>query len=486
MADIKVRIGFIGLYRVGVTNWCKRALKQSLQNLSKVRGLELVLPQAGPGDEPGGNANCCAEHGMVGNLDEAEAAADYLSAQKVDGLILCPLDFGDERAASKVAELLRVPVMLYATKEPPADDLPPLARKSDSYCGNLTIAAGLHHRGISFHFAGLFHPAESGLKNAAREFVRAVAAVKAVKGARVAQIGLRPEGFEAVSYSEVALASKFGINVIPANLGEITSRAHEYPDDSPKVLAVTEEIRGQYSTITISDTSLLTTAKLELALIAFWNRHGLSAQAMQCWGPAVRRSLGITPCVAFGRMTQNHRPCACEADILGALSMLLTHRAALGRSVPHLIDWTIQHREDPNKLLAWHCGNAPPCLARPGQTLALRSRRDMKGELPIDDHDIFAGLGQFQLKPGPVTLCKLENYGDEWKMLITKGEAKSSDEVLSGTWSWVEVPDHQRLYRTLVEEGFIHHASLIHDDQTQALLLACKFLDIRPVVVDAA
>ena len=57
-------------------------------------------------------------------------------------------------------------------------------------------------------------------------------------------------------------------------------------------------------------------------------------------------------------------------------------------------------------------------------------------------------------------------------------------ETLAGTWSWVEVKDHDRLYRTLVEEGFVHHASMIHGDQTRALLLACKFLNIKPVVVE--
>ncbi|MBI4928878.1 MAG: fucose isomerase, partial [Anaerolineae bacterium] len=52
------------------------------------------------------------------------------------------------------------------------------------------------------------------------------------------------------------------------------------------------------------------------------------------------------------------------------------------------------------------------------------------------------------------------------------------------TWSWVQVKDHARLYRTLVEEGFIHHASMIHGDQKAALLQACKFLNIQPVLVD--
>lgn len=107
----------------------------------------------------------------------------------------------------------------------------------------------------------------------------------------------------------------------------------------------------------------------------------------------------------------------------------------------------------------------------------------MQGVLPIDPQDSMAGLYQFQIRSGKVTLCRLQEYDNEWKMLITTGEIIPSDEVLAGTWAWVEVANHRKLYRTLVEEGFIHHASMIHGDQTAVLLEACKFLDIHPVVV---
>lgn len=60
----------------------------------------------------------------------------------------------------------------------------------------------------------------------------------------------------------------------------------------------------------------------------------------------------------------------------------------------------------------------------------------------------------------------------------------SSEETLAGRWAWVQVKDHARLYRTLVEEGFIHHASMIHGDQPEVLVLACKFLGIRHVLVE--
>jgi hypothetical protein len=66
--------------------------------------------------------------------------------------------------------------------------------------------------------------------------------------------------------------------------------------------------------------------------------------------------------------------------------------------------------------------------------------------------------------------------------LIAPGEIVPSDETLPGRGRGGG-GGSPRLYRTLVEEGFVHHASMIHGDQMQALQLACKFLGITPVVV---
>jgi len=400
----------------------------------------------------------------------------------VDGLVLCPLDFGDERSACKIAEKLRVPVLLYATKEPSAKDDASLARVSDSYCGNLSMASGLHRRKIPFRYAGIFFPGEEGLSAELATFASAVSIVKGVRNARIGQIGVRPPTFETVGYDEAAMVRKFGQNVIFTNLGDILHEARELADDDPRVEATIGEIRGTVPIISVADRYLVNAAKLELALTGFWEQHKLSAMTMQCW-PSIQREMGLSLCALFGRLTGRHMLMACEADVLGALSMLVNYRASMGEVLPHFIDWTIQHREDPNRLLAWHCGNAPVCLAKDPEQVALRARFDMTGAGPVPECDPMAGLMQFQLRPGPVTFCRLAEFDGEWKMLIATGEIVPSDETLAGTWAWVSVRDHDALYRTLVEEGFIHHASMIHGDQTQALIEASKFLDIRPVVV---
>jgi L-fucose isomerase-like protein len=480
---VQVKIGFVPSYRFRYTPWAQKMRDDSLATFARVEGMEVVvpgvLPEGAALDEEKGQT----PHGMVHSLDEAEVVAELFRRQKVDGLILCPLDFGDERSASKIAEKLQVPVLLYATKEPPGVKGPSMGRQSDSYCGNLSMASGLYRRKIPFHYAGLFFPDEPEFQAEVQEFVRAVAVVSGLRGSRFGQVGVRPPTFETVGYDEAAMIQKFGQNVIYANISDITGQANSYPDDDPRVREIIADMRASMAEITVADDYVLNAAKLERALEEFWMHNRLSAMAMQCW-PSVGREIGISVCAVYGRLTNRHMLTACETDILGALSMLVNYQASMGSIVPHFIDWTIQHRENPNWLLAWHCGNAPVSLAADAAKTALRSRRNMSGELPVEEGDRTAGLNQFQIKPGVVTFCRLAEYDNEWKMLIATGVIIPSEEELAGTWSWVEVSDHARLYRTLVEEGFVHHASMIHGDQTRALLQACKFLDIQPVVVD--
>jgi len=483
MQGVTVKAGFVPSYRFGFSDWCKKMRAESLAAFEKVDGLNVVVPGESPDGKTPDGTQGITPHGAVHTLDEAEAAAEFFRRQDVDALILCPLDFGDERSAAKVAELLNVPVLLYATKEPDAPDSPSLARVSDSYCGNLSMASALYRRGIKFRYAGLFFPDEAGLHTEVEQFVRAVAVIKGLMGARIGQIGTRPNPFEAVCYDEAALASKFKQNVIHANLADIVLDAQSLADDDPAVQAVIGDIRANVAKITVGEDYLLSAAKLEIVLERFWSRNKLSCMTMQCWS-TIQRMMKISTCATFGRLTERGMFTACETDVLGAISMLVGHNVSLGDTKPFFIDWTIRHRTNPNRLLAWHCGNAPLCLAADRSQAALRSRRDMKGELGIEERDASAGLLQFQIKPGSVTFCRLVEYNNQWKMLVASGEVVPSDETLAGTWAWVEVSDHDRLYRTLVEEGFVHHATMIHGDYRQALLLACKFLDIDPVVVE--
>lgn len=461
---IRARIGVVPTYRNRYTDWCRGLQADCLAALRAVDGVELVevprTEEGTQGDRPG-----ATPYGCVNTMDQAETAAEHLRREGVDGIVILPLDFGDERAAAKVAERLAVPVLLFATKEPPL--APDGARVSDSYCGTLTISVALHRRTIPFRFGGVVFPGEDTFRSEVATFARAAAVVSGLRHARLGQVGLRPTTFESVCFDEAQLISKFGQHVITCDLGDILTDMEELADDDPTVDAVARDIGATTATRPGPD-QLRRLAEAEVVLTRFWQKHKLSAMAARCW-PTFQRLMGCGCCALYGRLTNQGMLTACESDIVGADSMLVSYRAALCRTIPHFVDWTIQHRTRDNCFLAWHCGNAPPCLARDKGGVGLTA----------------AGVFEFEVEPGAVTLCRLAEYGGQWKLLITSGEIvpASDDEREAGTFSWVEVPDHARLYRTLIEEGFIHHASMAHGDQVRVLEEACRFLDIHPVVV---
>ena len=171
---------------------------------------------------------------------------------------------------------------------------------------------------------------------------------------------------------------------------------------------------------------------------------------------------------------------SCEVDIYGVLTMLIQYLASLKATPPHFIDWTIRHPEKPNVFLAWHCGNAPPSLAHPSCPAKIGYHSVLYRAVGVERS---YGTVDVRLKPGVVTICRLVEYDGEFKMLITKGKVIDEGGEFRGSWSWVEVSDLEKLYKVLVEEGFVHHASMIHGDYVEAIKQACQILGIKTVII---
>lgn len=92
-------------------------------------------------------------NGLVRNDADAEKAIEMFRKEKIDGLMIGTVTFGDEVSAIKVASAFAdLPILLFGTKEGPfkLDG----GRRSDSFCGTLSISSGLYRRKIPFTFAG--------------------------------------------------------------------------------------------------------------------------------------------------------------------------------------------------------------------------------------------------------------------------------------------------------------------------------------------
>jgi len=464
----KVKIGFVPTHRKPFDEkWATQMRKRSLDTLSKIEGLTIICP-----DEK------ITNNGFVQDDVDAEKTIQLFEEERIDGLIIGTMTFGDEVSALTIASTFsNLPILLFGTKEGPFK--PDGGRRSDSFCGTLSISSGLHRRKIPFIFTGIVFPEENDFLTSIRGFAQVCSIVRGFIGAKIGLVGPRPERFETCISSEDAMMKQFKQRVVPISLLDIINQSEVRGDETPEVQKIIQEMRKQANLVGLKEEAVSKLAQLEYTLKNFAEEKKLSGMAIQCW-TAIQEVYGISPCYVMGRLTDRGIMTSCEVDIYGALTMLIQYLSTLKTTPPHLIDWTIRHQEEENVFLAWHCGNAPPSLACEGCEIAIKSHSIFGEVLGLDRS---AGTAEFQLKPGDLTLCRLVEYDGKFKMFITKGESRKTEQNLRGSWSWVKVPNLDKLYRTLVEEGFVHHASLIHGDHSQAIKDACSFLGIDTVIL---
>lgn len=463
-----LKIGFVPAHREPFDEeWAAQMRQRCLETFPKASGVKIIVP-----DEEFTKLGC------VRNDEEAERVITFFKNSGIHGLIIGAMTFGDEVSALAIASAFRdLPVFLFGTKEGAftADG----NRRSDAFCGTLSISSGLHRRKIKFLFGGIVFPEEENFKASLVDFYRVCNTSRGFMDARIGLVGPRPERFETCIFSEDLLMRKFRQRVVPIDLADIMSKAGAAENEA-KFKTALKEIKAQADTSGAGVETVRKIAGLEYALAQFAGEKKLSAMGIQCW-TAMQSVYGLSPCYAMGRMTDRGIMTSCEVDIYGALTMLFQHLTAMGKTVPHFIDWTIQHQEKANTFLSWHCGNAPPSLACKNSSVSLRYHSILGESLGIERSK---GTGEFQLKAGEITLCRLQEHDGEFKMLIAKGQTSNTKQNLRGSWCWVEVPDLERLYGTLVKEGFTHHASLIHGDYIRPISQACEIMGIQPVIVD--
>lgn len=462
------KIGFVPAHREPFDeDWAAQMRKRCLDAFSAVPQLEIIVP-----DEQ------LTRNGCVRDDTDAEKTIQLFQEKGIDGLVIGTMTFGDEVAALSIAAAFKdIPILLFGTKEDAFT--PEGCRRSDSFCGTLSISSGLYRRQIPFVFTGIVFPEEEAFLDSISDFVRVCSIVRGFIEARIGLVGPRPERFETCIFSEDAMMRQFRQRVVTSSLPDIMNRAVTPGDNNSQIQKILRDMKEQADLSEPDEDSLKSIAGLEYALKQFADDKQLSGMGIQCW-TAMQEIYGISPCYAMGRLTDQGIMTSCEVDIYGVLTMLVQYLASLATTPPHFIDWTIQHQEWEDVFLAWHCGNAPPSLVSRNSRIKISYQSVLGVTLGIERS---MGTAEFQLKPGVVTLCRLHENNGKFKMLITTGETIESDQSLRGSWSWVKVNDLNKLYATLVKEGFVHHASLIHGDYTQAIENACDFLGIETVTV---
>lgn len=458
----KLKIGFIPAHRDLVEEEFAIGMRERvLKALQAFDDIQIITPD-----------DTLTKGGLVRNEKDSEKVIDIFSKAGIDAIIIGAVTYGDERSALSIVEKYSdLPVFLFAVKEP---GIPEVYFECASSCGAMAISYGLHKRKINFTFGGITNPEDGRFVQEFNSFIRVALAVKKFRNARIGMIGLRPGSFEICIINEGLMLEKYRQKVIPINLIDLKHTMDEIKDSDPRVNKLIDEITSSVQT-SYKKKDLVNVAKLELIMLKYAEDYDLDAFAIQCW-TSIQEYVCCTPCMTMGRITHLGYPAACEGDILGALSMMLQRELTFEQGIPLTVDVVMQHPEKKSLFLAWHCGNTSK------QLCAKDTPPRIMSHYPYGN--VFGkqcGLATMEcvLKLGVVTMNRIVEHAGAFKVLNVVGEIVSEHSKMRGSWAWVKVKDREKMYRTIFNQGFPQHVSLIHKHITKNVEEVCKYLDME-------
>jgi L-fucose isomerase-like protein len=439
------KIGFIpanrGFFSAALAAKMRR---QTIDVMTKM-GLEVVVPS----DEQ-------TKVGCVENLEEAELCAKLFRDADVDGIVVGAVNFGDEQAAAWTVRQARldVPILIFGCQE--EETLTMKTPRRDSFCGLLSIGESFRQIGVAYSVAQtpICFPTDASFSQDLDWFVRVCRVVNGVRRARYGQVGARPEAFWTCRYDEKQL-QRLGPTTVVIDLSEVFSACEKMADNDPDVVKIVESI-GEYADVSaVKEESLLRSAKLEHFLRMWGEKNRIDAFGIQCW-TSIQANYGVCSCTTMSRFGDEGIPSACEADILGTLSM---HAAMLASGSPAgLADWNNLHNDDDELVNVWHCGVFPASFAKGKPKLGLQEIIASSGAARYEDSE---GTVEFVSKPGPLTLTRCTQDPDgSWKVAIAEGALEDNPAVTFGSYGWCRIPGLQQFYRDVLLAHFPHHVAI--------------------------
>lgn len=176
---------------------CRDARTEVLAQLSRL-GVDVITLLFG-----------ATANGAVQSLADAELYARHFkaNAKRIDGLVICLPNFGDEIAVVELLNRaqLNVPILLQASN----DDVTrvSVSERRDAFCGKISVTNNFWQYGVRFTETTSHTCDVSGVEFGPDldRFARLCRTVRGLRGARLGAIGAHTGGFQTIRYSEKLL-----------------------------------------------------------------------------------------------------------------------------------------------------------------------------------------------------------------------------------------------------------------------------------------
>lgn len=413
-------------------------------------------------------------------MDAAAAlnALEDLAYGDLDHILILQVTFTDASFIVQVANRFDCPLSIWAIPEPREGG----RLRLNSFCGlNLAgHALGLANREFGYLYSAPEAPnirrlldelvggkrlsTPVDLVDAGKAHGEGANAARSLRGTRIGRIGEHPDGFDTCAYDAGKLNELAGATVDELELSRLFDAAGRVGGESAqKVRREAESVLGELDTV--DQPQLERSFKLKSAIEALRADGEYDALAIRCW-PETFTEYGAAVCGPVSMMGEARVPCACEADVYGALTTLLLQRVA---DAPAFLADLVDLDEADNTGVVWHCGQAPISMAAPGYqpTATIHTNRKM----PL--------LFEFPLKPGRVTFFRISQARGRAFAVIGGGEMLDRPMSFTGTSGVVRFDSSAgEVLERVMGAALEHHMALAYGDHKDTLKSAAAELGV--------
>ncbi len=396
---------------------------------------------------------------LVLSMEEAQAAAETLSAEPLDLLILFQATFADSTMASALAARVEAPLLLWAVPEARTGG----RLRLNSLCGINLAGHALRRSGFRYDYV-YAAPDDSAAAAKVYTLAQAGRVRRLLKQTRIGRVGENPDGFETCLVNWDGLQRQLGLSVVQVELADVFAgvRAADGAQIDAVERGLSERVAGME---TVDRESTRGTLATYLTLRDLAARQDLQGLAVRCW-PEFFTELGCSACGAMSMLSDEMTPCSCEADVNGTITQLMLQWLSGG---PAFGADMVSFDTADNSAVLWHCGLAPLSMADPAAKprAGLHSNR----QKPL--------LMEFPLKPGRVTVARLSEASGEFRLVIGGGEMIQAPPSFAGTSGVLRFDrPAAAVLDTIMGEGLEHHVSLTYGDYLPALTALAGLLDL--------
>ncbi len=379
-------------------------------------------------------------------------------------------NFGPEGPATIFAERFDGPVMIAAAAEESRAVL--AADRGDALCGLLNCSYNLNLRQLRAYIPARPVGLPKELAVEIRRFENIARVIIGLTRLKVFGFGPRPQDFFACN-APIGPLYDLGIEVMENSELDLLQAFRNAAKEKRRIQAVVRDMKRELGRGNTYPDLLPKLAQFEVALMDFMaNNLGAGKYAVfanKCW-PAFEAEFGFVPCYVNSRLAGRGIPVACEVDLYGAVSEYMAQLATsqpatlldINNSVPADIlpkRANLAGARTEDLFMGFHCGNTcTSCMKNCSIKYQLIMNRLMEdGHKP----DITRGTLEGQIKPGPITMFRLQSTPDaRLCSYIAEGRVLDVDPCTFGATGVVAIPGFSRFYRhVLVGRNFPHHAA---------------------------